>query len=153
MIECGIIPQPDQPCTVLAVNLDCETRSSLDAVLSGSRWILKPVTSFGEAVAYAVDRTVRIVLCEPNMSDGNWYSLMDRLRRVPDPPLLIVACRLADERFWAEVLNLGGYDVLATPFDRSEVLRVLFLAWTASRRTSGWPPRSQWSFDQASVSS
>jgi hypothetical protein len=29
---------------------------------------------------------------------------------------------LADERLWAEVLNLCGYDVLATPFHADEVL-------------------------------
>jgi hypothetical protein len=30
---------------------------------------------------------------------------------------------------WAEVLNLGGYDVLPEPFDGSEVIRILSLAW------------------------
>jgi DNA-binding response OmpR family regulator len=34
---------------------------------------------------------------------------------------LIVCSRLADERLWAEVLNLGGYDVLAIPFHAGEV--------------------------------
>ena len=29
---------------------------------------------------------------------------------------------------WAEVLNLGGYDVLAQPFDELEVRRVVALA-------------------------
>jgi len=37
-------------------------------------------------------------------------------------PPLIVAHRLADEYLWAEVLNLGGYDLLATPFDQKQVL-------------------------------
>ena len=37
--------------------------------------------------------------------------------------------RLADEALWAEVLNLGGYDLLASPFDPIEVDRVVTLAW------------------------
>ncbi len=37
---------------------------------------------------------------------------------------MIVASRVTDEALWAEVLNLGGYDVLVQPFDRTEVLRV-----------------------------
>jgi len=41
------------------------------------------------------------------------------------PPLLIVASRLADERLWAEVLNLGGYDVLLKPFEPAELRRVI----------------------------
>lgn len=32
-------------------------------------------------------------------------------------------CR--DARLWAEALNLGGYDVLAKPFDASEVNRAV----------------------------
>jgi DNA-binding response OmpR family regulator len=38
------------------------------------------------------------------------------------PPLFIISSRLADERLWAEALNLGAYDVLAKPFDAREVL-------------------------------
>jgi hypothetical protein len=40
------------------------------------------------------------------------------------PPKLIVSSRLADHRLWAEVLNLGGFDLLMTPFENEEVLRV-----------------------------
>ena len=32
---------------------------------------------------------------------------------------------VGDEALWAELLNLGGYDVLAQPFDQSEVARVI----------------------------
>jgi hypothetical protein len=30
---------------------------------------------------------------------------------------------------WAEVLNLGGYDLLMKPFEEAEVYRVVGLAW------------------------
>ena len=52
------------------------------------------------------------------------------LNRKVAPPNLIVFSRLADERLWAEVLNLGGFDVLMTPFEPEEVLRVDFAAWS-----------------------
>jgi hypothetical protein len=38
---------------------------------------------------------------------------------------LIVTAKLADDRLWAEVLNLGGFDVLAQPFYRGEVTRAV----------------------------
>lgn len=44
-------------------------------------------------------------------------------------PQLIVADRLADEALWAEVLNLGRYDVPVMPFAHEEVLRVISMAW------------------------
>jgi DNA-binding response OmpR family regulator len=55
--------------------------------------------------------------------------VLEELGHLPEAPLLIVTSRLADEHLWAEVLNLGGYDVLMKPFDRLEVLRVISLAW------------------------
>jgi DNA-binding NtrC family response regulator len=42
--------------------------------------------------------------------------------------MLIVTSRLADDRLWAEALNLGAYDVIAKPFDASEVVRIAGLA-------------------------
>ena len=36
--------------------------------------------------------------------------------------------RLADERLWAEALNLGAWDVLAKPFDTNEVIRTVSIA-------------------------
>ena len=50
---------------------------------------------------------------------------LEYLESLPNPPLLIVTSRLADERLWAEVLNLGAWDVLAKPFDDGEVLRTV----------------------------
>ena len=53
-----------------------------------------------------------------------------------DPPLLIVTSRFADERLWAEALNVGAYDVLAKPFERDEVNRVLTSAWVRRARAT-----------------
>lgn len=47
---------------------------------------------------------------------------------LPNSPRLLVVSRYADERLWAEVLNLGGYDVLLKPFEPMEVTRVVAAA-------------------------
>jgi hypothetical protein len=39
-----------------------------------------------------------------------------------DRPRLIVFSRNADDRLWAEVLNLGGFVLLATPFREEELV-------------------------------
>jgi FixJ family two-component response regulator len=41
---------------------------------------------------------------------------------------VIVTSRLADDCLWAEVLNLGSYDLLMKPFDGEETVRVLAMA-------------------------
>jgi DNA-binding response OmpR family regulator len=65
--------------------------------------------------------------------------MLDHAGCLPNPPLLIVTSRLADERLWAEALNLGAYDVLAKPFDKREVIRTVTAAWLHwANRSSAW---------------
>ena len=52
-----------------------------------------------------------------------------QLSQLADAPNMIVTSRLADERLWAEVLNVGGYDLLVAPYDRDEVVRIAAQAW------------------------
>ena len=37
--------------------------------------------------------------------------------------------RLADDRQWAELLNAGAFDLLAKPFEKSNVIRIVQSAW------------------------
>ncbi|HXS93894.1 MAG TPA: hypothetical protein VN736_04765 [Candidatus Limnocylindrales bacterium] len=78
-----------------------------------------------------------VVVSEGDLPDGTWRDVLSSLDQVPNPPLLIVVSRLADERLWAEVLNLCGFDVLAKPFARDEVIRVIGHALD----TSDWLPK------------
>jgi DNA-binding response OmpR family regulator len=73
----------------------------------------------------------QVVLCEQDLTPGSWKDVLDQVTILPDPPSLIVTSRLADERLWTEALNLRAYDVLAKPFDGSEVMRVVSGAWRA----------------------
>lgn len=71
---------------------------------------------------------IPIVLCDRDRTAEAWKDLLRSFASLPDPPLLIVASRMADEHLWAEALNLGAYDVLAKPFDATEVVRIAGLA-------------------------
>jgi len=65
--------------------------------------------------------------------------MLEQVGCLPSPPLLIVSSRLADERLWAEALNLGAWDVLAKPFDKREVIRAVTSAWLHwTGRFSAW---------------
>jgi len=131
---CSAFPQPDHSCIALAVNLADEENSFLANILRGSNWIVKNARTCQQAFDLSRNGPVPVVLCQPHMPDGTWNNLMERMRELAVPPAVVVVSRLADEHLWAEVLNLGGYDVLMVPFDRTEVFRVLFLAWMASQR-------------------
>jgi DNA-binding response OmpR family regulator len=96
--------------------------------------VLHNVSTYREALAFARENDTSVVICERYLTDGDWKLVLSEFDRLPVRPTLIVTSRLADEELWAEVLNLGGYDVLAQPFDSDEVYRSVFLAWQAWKR-------------------
>jgi DNA-binding response OmpR family regulator len=93
------------------------------------KWSIQPVSSLVAALPILRENQASIVLAERELSPGTWRDVLDEIGTLPDPPLLIVTSRLADEHLWAEALNLGAFDVLAKPFQASEVTRTLALAW------------------------
>jgi DNA-binding NtrC family response regulator len=65
------------------------------------------------------------VLTEAELPDGVWTDVIDLTYDLGVFPAVVVTRRTADDLFWAEVLNLGAYDLLAQPFDEREVRRIL----------------------------
>ena len=108
---------------VLFVSPNDEDHRALIHILRPAGWSLDSAFSWVEAIKSLEAEPTPVVIVERDLPDGNWKTLHNRLIQMPLPPKMIVTCRLADERLWAEVLNLGGFDVLAQPFHVREVLR------------------------------
>ena len=120
--------------TVLSVSPLAEDYFTLQAVLKYSMWEPYKADSIASALAVLRRREIGVVICERDLSPGTWIDMLDELRLLPGAPPLIVTSRLADERLWAEALNLGAYDVLAKPLERRELVRSVSLAWIDWRR-------------------
>ncbi len=80
---------------------------------------------------------VPVVIADSDLPQWNWKQVLCDLRHLPEPPHLVVASRMADDLFWAEVLNIGGYDVLARPFEAEELERVVASAHAHFTRHPG----------------
>ena len=104
-------------------------RACLRQFFAGSDWRVHEADCCDGALELARENSIAVVICECTLPDGNWKRFLDEAFRMQRPPRVIVSSRLADEYLWAEVLNLGGYDVLMTPFDAHEVSRVAMQAW------------------------
>ena len=115
--------------TVLSVSPLAEDYFSLQAIFNHSKRALYRADSLASALAIIRRWEVGVVICERNLSPGTWIDLLEGLRPLPDAPPLIVTSRLADEKLWAEALNLGAYDVLAKPFEIRELVRSVNSAW------------------------
>jgi len=113
---------------VLSVTANVEDCASLRRIFKSS-WTVSSTSTIASAVAVLRETPIPIIMCDCDISSGTWEEMLDLTSLLPDPPLLIVTSRLADERLWAEALNLGAWDVLAKPFDADEVIRIVGVAW------------------------
>jgi DNA-binding NtrC family response regulator len=104
-----------------------------------ARLASQSVISFGDV--RQARETIRrhdpeIVVCEANAGEsGDWRDLLKDAQAAQ--LVMLVVSRHADERLWAEVLNLGGFDVLSLPFDGDELTRAVSSALRHSPRAPG----------------
>jgi len=111
--------------TLLTVSADLEDFQSLRQILGSEYYSIRQARDCREALNILTQERPSVVACDHNLPDGSWRDIFAQVRDMADPPPVIVFSRHADERLWAEVLNVGGYDVLAKPLESLEVSRVL----------------------------
>jgi DNA-binding NtrC family response regulator len=129
---CSNLPEAvrsDQTVAVLAVSPSDDDLNNLSGIFRQTRWNIHGVHACREARDFLRKNPAAVVVCERRLPDGTWLDLHRLAGSLSAPPKIIVTSDDADDSLWAEVLNLGGYDVLAKPFDRSEVTRIISLAW------------------------
>jgi len=114
----------DECLAILSISPFEEDHARLQAIIGRvSKLVTAP--NLPTAKRLLESRNIFLVLCERDSNPGTWIDSLEYLQSLPNPPFLIVTSRLADERLWAEVLNLGAWDLLAKPFDDGEVLRAV----------------------------
>ena len=122
---------------IVSVSPNEEDHAFLERIFNQSEWLectncrcnLYKARALPAALAAFENNRVPILICEEKLLHGTWKDALACISLLPAPPFLIVTSRLADESLWAEALNLGAYDVLAKPFDKTEVIRVISFAW------------------------
>lgn len=134
-------PDLKVPPSVLLISPFPEDHAFLTSIFEAPYWRTYHARGYREALSLLARDRMTVVICECRLPDGDWKDVLGQVEVLSEPPCLIVASQLPDGRLWAEVLNLGGYDILAKPFARKEVMCVAELAainWSreAQRRLS-----------------
>jgi DNA-binding response OmpR family regulator len=111
---------------ILSISATREDHQVLRSMLDDFR--ITAVGTRKAAMSFLCLDRVPVIVCERDLPDGTWKDILGDTAAFPNPPALVVTSRLADEYLWAEVLNLGCYDLLAKPFSEPEVKRVLAAA-------------------------
>ena len=101
----------------------------LQSIFAEQGWKLHEAGSLESALKLLRQGVASVVITEKNLPVGNWKDVLDAVRHLSSSPLVVVSSLHADDRLWAEALNLGAYDVLAKPIERTEAIRVFNSAW------------------------
>ena len=90
--------QPDKVVTVLCISALDADHHSLGHLFSRTKWTLLQARSRDEALRLLRVEPVPVVVCDCSLPDGGWKDLLEEAAGLPDPPVVIVTSRLADDR-------------------------------------------------------
>jgi DNA-binding NtrC family response regulator len=113
------------PRRILCISPNAEDHRVLSSMLADSSWRIVLAKTCRDGGARLSQIPVSVIFCEQTLPDGSWHDVLGYVAADGSDVPLVVTARLADEYLWAEVLNLGGFDVLAKPFCKREVLHTI----------------------------
>ena len=135
------VPAGPEPIPLLLAGLAREDCEAVERFARDAGWRITAVPTSAQAIRFARNGTVPVILAERDTRSGGWRFLLERTLELPCPPRLIVSSRLSDESLWAEVLDRGGFDVVRTPFHQRELSAVVRNAWESWEREKWNTPR------------
>jgi len=119
---------------VIGVFATAEDRASLREFFNNFRWTSQFVDSCSTLDQVLWPFEPDVVLTDSELARGeSWKDILRSAQERPTRIPVVVSSRLADERLWAEVLNLGAYDLLVKPFIAAEVQSVVGAAAATTR--------------------
>jgi len=141
-VDLALQPPNANKVAVLAVSPFEEDHLSLQRICSHSNWKLYQARDYWEALACLETNQISVIISECEVPPYNWRDLLNHLADGHHPPRLIVTSWFADDRLWAEVLKVGGFDVLPKPFEPRELFRVVSLASRTWKDTCDRPAKA-----------
>ena len=66
-----------------------------------------------------------LLLVDAELPGGSWQDFLPLLVSSSPPCEMVVCSRAGDERLWAEVIQCGGFDLIAEPYEQQEVIRIV----------------------------
>ncbi|MCW5978889.1 MAG: response regulator [Bryobacteraceae bacterium] len=125
------------PVRVLHASNNRADRIALQHILRHTNWFLFQAISLEEARAILRTQAISVVICDYEFCSMHWKRVFDEFSNGADRPKFIVTSWRAADDVWAEALNLGAEDVLATPFEPKEVHWVvseLHVSWLRAKQ-------------------
>jgi len=115
----------DQHIPILVVSSEFKNRFALRDILSREGWETICTSTVSECEELFDSQNIAIVFCERDLTDGTYRDILTMTRSRRRSVRLVVTSRLADWGEYLEALRDGAFDLIASPSQRVDVVRVI----------------------------
>jgi FixJ family two-component response regulator len=111
---------------------------TLHALLQDTKWSVARALFWGEVSSFCGCVVDPVVLVDRHFQGSDWRFTVSSLLNLKANCCPILLSDVYDPYLWNELVRHGGFDVLARPFERSELIRTL--AFAQKHCEADWPP-------------
>jgi DNA-binding NtrC family response regulator len=126
-----------QKVPLLLVTSRPEDVKELASILEETPWELSNASHLEDPSAALKCAAVPIVLFDRDRAGACWQVTMRRLVKSRRGACVVLLSNVSDQYLWDEVVQHGGFDLLARPFRKEQVLSTLMFAYAHCR--TPWP--------------
>jgi hypothetical protein len=121
-------------CELLAITPDTRLYSSLQCAANQRGWTVRWASSVNVAIAILGCRAIPVILYASCAGLEDWTEAIDKLKRLPDNPCVVLAAGKVNESLWRYALGLRIYDVVCRSSKAEELFTTLGFAWKWKNR-------------------
>jgi len=109
-----------------------------------THWAMEPVccSSLHEARGLLPDPTLSLIFCEDKLADGTYLDLLHTLGKPLKTPLVVISQTPDVNEKYNEAIEVGAFDVIASPCQASDVQWMLVRAIQEEARHVGRKSRA-----------
>lgn len=129
--------------TLLAVFPAVAERVAIIDLAAHYDWEIAVCPALAAAEKELVSRQPALILYDRDTPGPDWRDAFELLSRRSGESSIILVSSVADEYLWQEVVQLGGYDVLAKPISAEAAANCINLAWAFFRSGFRFAPAAR----------
>ena len=115
----------DNPVLVLVVSSEFKNRHGLRDLLNREGCNAICASTVGECEELLTRQNIGLVFCDRGLTDGTYRDVLAITRSLGRNVRLVVTSRLADWKEYLEALEDGAFDLIASPSQASDTVRVI----------------------------
>jgi CheY-like chemotaxis protein len=121
-------PAPERRLRILVLAISLVDRILLEQLGKQHDWELRFTNSPPSGFSLASQSHFDLILCDRNQFGYPWREVISRLAGISPRSCILLVSPVNHDYLWQDVLQHGGYDVLARPMRESSVLSAVAAA-------------------------